>query len=76
MSDKNVPEQTSQVITQVSIQRSVRIPNWWQWQIYKLFRWAWNPVFANNRPMRQGFGIALLEWQEDDAGQPNASSKK
>jgi hypothetical protein len=50
-----------------SFTRPVRMPNWWHWQIYKLFRWAWNPIFANNRPMRQGFGKALLQWKEDDA---------
>lgn len=58
-----------------SLKRSVRMPNWWHWQIYKLFRWAWNPTLANNRPMRQGLGKALLEWKEDDAGHPNVSDQ-
>jgi len=47
--------------------RPIRMPSWWHWSIYKLFRWAWNPVLANNRPMRQGFGKALLEWKDGDA---------
>jgi hypothetical protein len=59
-----------------ALTRMVKMPNWWHWQIYKLFRWAWNPILANNRPMRQGFGKALLEWKDAAAGQANEKGQR
>lgn len=40
----------------------IKIPNWFHWQIYKLFRWFWNPILKDNRPIRIDIGQALLGW--------------
>lgn len=30
-------------------------PNWFDWFIYRLFRWRWNPLFRQNHRLRVHF---------------------
>jgi len=30
-------------------------PNWFDWLVYRFFRWLWNPIFREKKEMAKGF---------------------
>lgn len=42
---------------------SVRRPNWLDWQIYRLFRWWWNPILRRNDWAVYGIENELRRWR-------------
>lgn len=39
-------------------------PTWFDWLIYRLFRWRWNRIFNSNKRLRRGFVECWNFWQD------------
>jgi hypothetical protein len=52
----------------------MRRPNWFDWLVYRLFYWRWNPILRENMPLRRRF-MAYWEWWEKITG-PGSDGRK
>ena len=39
-------------------------PNYFDWLVYRLFRWRWNPLMRNNPKLRRHFYSLCNEWEQ------------
>jgi hypothetical protein len=37
-------------------------PNWFDYLIYRIFRWRWNPILKNNPHLAVTMGEYMINW--------------
>ena len=40
----------------------MRCPNWFDWLVYKVFRWRWNKIFIENEDYRKAYITLFMDW--------------